>query len=545
MTLNELYSFTLFLFGVALLFLGFIVLLNKNKNYSKVVFGVLVLCSGWWSISYYFWMTASLYEEASFWVGMLNLGSTFVPIVFYHWIVTLINRDRKILLIFGYLLTLVFASFSFSGFYFTELRSVAGFDFWPTAGFLYKYYVIFIYGGFYALGIFDILKAIKEEANYEKKKLYKVIFLAYFVCLGAGLTNFPLWFDINILPYGNFLLIFGFVFLIIYSISKYNLMDMRSSGMHLVVGLILIASFLEVAFSTSKNDFIFGIFNLLVLVFLSFLLLNHSKREVKQTEHLERVSKSLQKANAKLAKTAKELKTLDKAKNEFLSVAAHQLRTPATAVKGYTSMILEGTFGKCDKGVSDVLQKVYDVNERMTSLIEDLLTTSRIESGHLRYDFMKADIREILENLNNTFTIQAKESNLEFSVDYPKKDPLPEVFIDKNKIREVISNIIDNAIKYTPKGSVKVVAEKVGEAIKISVKDTGRGMTERTKRNLFEKFTRGQESSSEVEGTGLGLFVVKTYIEKHGGTITAYSAGLDKGSEFVIKLPINRAADEL
>ncbi|MCK4635691.1 MAG: GHKL domain-containing protein [Candidatus Moranbacteria bacterium] len=543
MSLNVLYSFILLIFGLALVVLGIISLLSKNKNFNKIVFSTLMLFSGMWAVSYYFWLSSNSYKVAFFWVGMLNIGSTFIPILYYHWITILINKKRKYLFIFGYILTFSFSLFAFSNLYFTELRSIAGFEFWPKAGFLYIYYIIFIYGGFYLMGALDILHSIFKEKNKVQKNKYKVIFVAFFISLGAGTTNFPLWFGINFLPYGNFLLIFAFIFLISYSISKHNLMNMQSLRIQLVVGLLLTISFVEIFFTESLNESIFHIFNFLIFLFFSILLIKISREEKRQSERLRKIQKRLKKANKKLEKTAKKLKELDKAKNEFLSVATHQLRTPATAVKGYTAMILDGNFGKCDKRAIEALEKVYKANERMTNLIEDLLTTSRIESGHLKYEFTKVNIQEILEELESTFAIRTKENKLKFSVKCPKK-ALPKIVADKNKIREVISNIIDNAVKYTPKGSVKILAEKEEGFIKISVEDTGRGMTERTKSNLFEKFTRGQESSSEVEGTGLGLFVVKSLVEKHGGTITAYSEGLDKGSKFIMKLPIKREIED-
>lgn len=522
------------------IFLGGFVLLNDRNNKSKLVFFLLSLVFSGWIFGTFMLFISDSIEEVFVWDKFIYSFVVFIPAFLYHFVFRFTDKGNKYVLYIAYFLSIFFiitvlSTNSFIGEVFVYKWGM------HMKAQLFHHWFLFVFFVF-LLESYRLLFLFCRESKGNTRKQAMMLLLGFFVLGAVGSLGFLPAYQINIYPFSHFSALF-FVMAISYAISRYNLLGVKVFAIYFLIIALNMVAFTHIFISKSFVEYIVEIVSFVLVLMISYLLGASFRKEVKQREHLERVSKSLQKANKKLANTAKKLKVLDKAKNEFLSVAAHQLRTPATAIKGYTSMILEGTFGKCDDSVMDVLRKVCDVNERMTALIEDLLTTSRIESGYLKYEFAKANIQDILEELNNTFTIRAKESKLNFSIKYPQKDPLPEVVVDKNKIREVISNIIDNAIKYTPKGNIKVTAEKVEEFIKISVKDTGRGMTERTKKNLFEKFTRGRESASDVEGTGLGLFVVKNYVEKHGGTISAYSDGLGKGSEFVIKLPINGAGE--
>ena len=542
-----------FLFSsVVTLFVCIFTYIKKRNESISLIFSLHSFFVFIWSFGFFMLIRSDSYDKAVFWRWLMENGSVWLPALWLHFIYSLLEVEndsvKKIIIKIGYLtsgiLWLINLSDLFGFNYFAiaiEKKSI--FNFYPTAGIGYYLFFIF-YSAVVIYTLFKLFQFYRKNKifSFKKQQIKYVFFASVLGFFGGGMT-FLLTFNINILPYG---IIFFAIYpaIIAYAITKYNLLGIKIFATYFFIGLLNLVGFAHIFFSESAIDYTIEILSFILVLTISYLLQNSFKKEIKQREHLERVSKHLEKANKKLANTAKKLKMLDKAKNEFLSVAAHQLRTPATAVKGYTSMILEGIFGECDEEVKDALNKVYKANERMTNLIEDLLNTSRIEAGNLKYEFAKMKIQDVLEELKNTFIIRAKESKLKFSVKYPKKEPLPEIVADKNKIREVISNIIDNAIKYTPKGSVKITAERENEFVKIIVEDTGRGMTDRTKNNLFEKFTRGQESASDVEGTGLGLFVVKNYVEKHRGTIAAYSDGLDKGSKFVIKLPIERVEDD-
>ncbi|MDD3498228.1 MAG: HAMP domain-containing sensor histidine kinase, partial [Candidatus Moranbacteria bacterium] len=270
----------------------------------------------------------------------------------------------------------------------------------------------------------------------------------------------------------------------------------------------------------------------------SYLLIKSSRETVKQKEELEILSK-------KLAKNNRKLKELDDAKNEFISITAHQLRTPPTVIKGYINMAQEDPNNKLDDETRDALDRALISNERLIDLIEDILSVSRIESGKMRYEMKEdQDIEGVLEEIYESFLLRAQDKGLELVLSNPK-ERLPKIFMDGKKIREVISNLVDNAIKYTREGKVEIVASERDGNIRIEVKDTGVGVPREEMPYLFKKFSRGKNPGRlGAEGTGLGIFVGKKIVEDHGGKIWIESEGANKGSTFIIELPVRAVEQE-
>lgn len=254
------------------------------------------------------------------------------------------------------------------------------------------------------------------------------------------------------------------------------------------------------------------------------------------TVHLEKVvadrTSELRDANI-------QLKKLDKAKSEFISIASHQLRTPLTVIKGYLSMVNEGDFGQVPEKLGIPVDRVYKSTLRIINLVEDLLNISRIESGRMKYEFTKTNLQEIVKSVVDELEQQAKNKGLELKYLAPQ-EKLPDLILDEKKIREVVMNIMDNAIKYTEKGKITVELKKVSQEIIYCVSDTGRGISKDEMSMLFKKFSRaGGAKLVHTEGTGLGLYIAKKIVEKHGGKAWAESEGRDKGSKFCISFKIH------
>ncbi len=252
---------------------------------------------------------------------------------------------------------------------------------------------------------------------------------------------------------------------------------------------------------------------------------------VKMEEEVKRATADLRAAN-------KKLKKLDEAKSEFISIASHQLRTPLTVIKGYISMMMEGSFGKLSRSISDPLEKVYESNERLINLVENLLNISRIESGRLRFNFQTIQLEKMIESVIEELssTAEVKGVLLEFK---KLKSDLPKIMVDKEKIRQVIMNLVDNAIKYSVKGVILITLRKRKGNLIFCIRDNGLGIDKSDMPNLFKKFIRGNNAMlTHTEGTGLGLFVAKQMIESHQGRIWAESKGKNKGTKFCFELPI-------
>ncbi|MBI4101354.1 MAG: GAF domain-containing protein [Candidatus Nealsonbacteria bacterium] len=251
----------------------------------------------------------------------------------------------------------------------------------------------------------------------------------------------------------------------------------------------------------------------------------------------------VEKRTKELQDAYEELKKLDKAKSEFLSIASHQLRTPLTAVKGYISMILEKSYGAVPEKIEKPLKNVSLSNERLIKLVNDLLSISRIEAGRIEMNFEKLEkIEELIASVMEELKNVAEEKDLYLKFEKPKP-ALPPIMIDKEKLRQVILNLIDNAIRYTQKGGVTIRAEmlKGQNLLRIEVSDTGAGMTEEELAKMFESFSRGTAGARlYTEGAGLGLYIARKFVEMHRGRIWAESKGKKQGSTFFVELPAGR-----
>ena len=231
-------------------------------------------------------------------------------------------------------------------------------------------------------------------------------------------------------------------------------------------------------------------------------------------------------------------KMVERIKTEFVSISAHQLRTPLSAIKWTLRMILDGDLGEISKEQKEFLERTYASNERMISLINDLLDVTRIEEGRYIYKLIPTDMHALVESLVNSYKEVSEKKKIK--IDLKKPDgQLPKVMTDEEKIRLSIQNLIDNALRYTPSGGqVTVWAEKKRGEVTIAVKDTGVGIPKDQQARLFSKFFRGANVvRMDTEGTGLGLFITKNIVEAHGGKIS-FESEEGKGTTFYISLPV-------
>jgi signal transduction histidine kinase len=242
--------------------------------------------------------------------------------------------------------------------------------------------------------------------------------------------------------------------------------------------------------------------------------------------------------NNKLTQANKQLELLDKLKDEFVSVASHELRTPMTAIKSYTWMVLNGKTGPLEPKATEYLNRVYLSTERLIHLVNEMLDVSRIESGRVTIKKAPLDIMKLLLDVQSELQARAAETHINLSVN--KDISVPTVQADTEKIHQVLENLVGNALKFTPaNGSITMGAKAVDGFLEISVTDTGQGIRMEDMPQLFQKFGRLENSLIAMPGnsTGLGLYICKQYVELHGGKIWVKSEP-GKGSTFTFTLPI-------
>jgi len=238
------------------------------------------------------------------------------------------------------------------------------------------------------------------------------------------------------------------------------------------------------------------------------------------------------------------IKEIDAMKDEFISMASHELRTPVTVIRGYAEMMLEEADKKSlDAESKDYLSIINISAERLSGLIEDLLNVSRIEQGRMKMEMKDVDAWPTIEGIGKELKMQADQKNLALNC-IISPDTKTNISVDVDRFKQVLINIIGNSIKYTPSGSVEVKAKNKDKNLIITIKDTGIGMSSKEREHLFEKFYRVKNNkTSEIVGTGLGLWITKQIIELMQGTISIDSmegVGTQVTLEFPLKEPVKQ-----
>lgn len=257
-------------------------------------------------------------------------------------------------------------------------------------------------------------------------------------------------------------------------------------------------------------------------------------------EEITRFNETLQgevnEATKKLRESNKKLRALDEAKDEFISMASHQLRTPLTSVKGYVSMVLEGDAGKLTADQRKLLEEAYASSQRMVYMIADFLNVSRLKTGKFLLEPSTVNLADIVREEIEQLRPAAKGRSLNLHAQLP--EPFPLLRLDETKIRQVIMNFIDNAIFYSrPGGDIAVSLSTTDDKLTFTVKDTGIGVPHHEKSQIFSKFFRATNAMHvRPDGTGIGLFMAKKVITAHGGEMI-FESQEGQGSTFGFTLP--------
>jgi signal transduction histidine kinase len=319
-----------------------------------------------------------------------------------------------------------------------------------------------------------------------------------------------------------------FVAVLAYTIVRFKTFNIKLLGAQALVfalGLLVLAiTFIR----DIDNVRTIVMLTLAFVIALGYTLIKSVRKEVMQREQLQILSDQLFEANEKL-------KGLDKLKSEFLSLAAHQLRSPLTAMKGYASMVLEGSYGEINPQVKDAVGRIFQSSQNLAKVVEDLLDVSKIEQGGMKFTMEPFSLAEIARDMAKDLSITAEKRGLkmEFEAD---TDQACVVNGDKEKLRQVVLNFIDNSIKYTKEGTINVSVRREKDKVLFKVKDTGMGMTPEIKASLFQKFARGDGARMNTTGSGLGLYLAKEIVEAHKGRVWVDSEGPGKGSTFAMEL---------
>lgn len=522
-----------FIFSFIYLLFGFFVLLKNKKSATNKLFAYLCLSIFFWAMGTWLYQKAPA-ESCFFWARLDYAFATFMGTSLLLFAITFPSERltisfKKIFLIFLpnffiFFITLLPGGLIREIIYSREQANMIVFNskFFPIYAIYYLLY----------LGIANLIflkRYLSSTGELKSQMFYLILGILppTIVGLMVNLIFVSPW--INNFDYDWLGPLWPILIPIFFSwaIFKHHLMNVRVMATELFAGFVSMIFLIQLIMSEGVVEFILRFFLFFLVLLFSLLLVRGVLREIE------------------------ELKKIAQMKSEFISIASHQLRSPLTAIKGYVSLMLEDSFGKIDDKAKEVLKKIYFSNERLIKLIGDLLDISLTDLGKMEFKFKEFSLENLILDIIEELEIKTREKNLYLNFFKPQ-EPLPKVFGDPDKLRQAILNIIDNAIKYTEKGGIKVklkinkkpgIKAKLGdrsETLIVEVSDTGIGIEKDRVQSIFDGFNRGPRVPQiHTEGVGLGLTIAKRIIEANNGRVWAESEGKGKGSTFYIELPVS------
>ena len=521
--------------GFLVLGLGFFVFLRGIKKKLNLLFLLYCLAISIWLLATSQMLRAETEEAIIFWDRIVYLGVVFIPIFVYHFGTVFVGKEKenKFIIYLGYFLAFIFLILSRTDYFISGAYKYS----WGAhtqAKFFHHLFLIFFSS--YLFLFFRNIYIFFQKAKKEKKKIEQIqakyIFLS-FVGFAVGSYAFLPAYGIDINPLGAYLGGILAASLLFFSITKYHLFDIRVILTEILVGVMGIVLLVQIFLAPTFNWRISTLATFLLFCIFGYYLIKATYEEERRREKAERLAiqeKALRRATEKISRL----------KSEFIAITSHQLRTPLTIMKCYLSNILEGDYGKLSDLLKERVKSIYQANERLIRMVNNFLNISKIETGGVTLDLEEVQIEDIVSEVVSDIIPLVKEKALYLRVKKPK-DILPKISLDKEKIKEVLRNILDNAIKYTQKGGIEIGLERINNSdkVQIRVKDTGEGIKKETQERLFTLFTRGETGERYwTEGAGLGLYIAKKIIEAHKGKIWIESLGKGKGATVFLELPL-------
>lgn len=490
----------------------------KVKKKENLIFFFLSMTQAVWAVStFIMWKNCGNDAAVIFWDRVLYFATTLMIPLLFHFTMEVCQLSKvkrnKILIFLAYII----------GFFFSYLSTT---KYFVDHVFYYKWgchtyaqighHFFFAYLLFFCtFALYSVFKTWREEKeDLEKKNRAFFTFIAFLI-FTLSAVGMLLAYGITMYPF-SYLCFPIFSVIITYAITEKNLfVSVMATDILVAAILTLTATFfffpeLELSFWAKSTIF------LLYLASCS-LLVKHNHEEMERKEELERISK---------------LKT------EFISIVSHQLRTPLAAIRGYTDMLKDGDYGEINYKVKEAINYIHDSSVSMIKMVNGLLSASRMERGKIELNLQNFSVPDMVEECTRDVELSSKAKGLYLQYVKPKFG-IPLVRGDLEKIKYAISNILNNAVLYTNEGGVTVKVSRINYLIRVEIKDTGVGLEQDEMEKIFLSFSRGKRGIElYTQGTGLGLYVARSFIEKHKGKVSVFSEGKNKGSTFYIDIPI-------
>jgi len=536
--MNPLFAFSGFLNFIVSVIFGILVYTNGRTKTENRYFTLFSFSVAFWSFGYYFWQTSNNSEDALFWCRLLMIGAIFIPLSYFQFVVSFLRQSRKKIIFLGYIVALFFLIFDTSAYFIQRVEPKMMFEFWPVPGILYPFFLLMFFG-YVAYGWYLMIYSLNKIKQEDHRQQIKYVLFGTAIGFLGGSTNYLLWYNIPVPPYGNFLVIFYVIFAAL-AVLKYHLFEIRLIITELTVGVMsIILITLPFLMPTVLLKFITVIIFILFCIF-GYYLIRATQQESKRREEAEMVAAKERELRHDAEILANNLKRLDAAKTQFLLSTQHHLRSPLSIVQGYLSLINEDAYGKIPAKAKEKINASLEATQKLIYLVDDLLDVAHFQMNKSKASKEPTDAINLIAGVVTDLLKLAQGKNLYLNFKPPSEN-ISTIAIDSRSIREALYNIIDNAIKYTQEGGVTVSVATVGDKLRISVADTGIGMNEKDREGLFDRiFERGKKAQNvNVDGKDIGLYLAAQMIKSNGGTIDVKSEGWGEGTEFIIELPID------
>jgi signal transduction histidine kinase len=514
----------------SILGLGFAVAHNNKERLNHFYFlNTLTIVT--WAVTMTLYRLSSS-DTIEIWTRLLYVSATLIASNFLYFTYIFptetesISRQKKLLIFSPNILLIVIVLIT--DWIVSGANVVSGSEnhiFWGPLYFIYALYILL----YFNVAFYRLFVKFRQTKNRTEKIQIGYVLLGYASSgIVAFTTNLILpwigYFELNWLGQVSTLLMAGSA---AFAIVRHHLFNAKVIATELLTFALWIVLLVRSLVGQNPIDYIL----LGLTFFVGIFLIRSVIKEVAQREKIEALATDLKKANSRLTE-------LDRQKSEFVSFATHQLRAPLTAMKGYASLVLEGDLGSVTNPVKEAVERIYQSSKTLASIVDDYLNLTRIELGSMKYAFETIDIKELVESVIAEIKPNIDKSGLKFTFESEKGVDFRST-ADRDKLKQVIANLIDNSVKYTPKGSVMVTLtlDRPLHKFIFKISDTGVGIPPETLPRLFQKFSRADNANkTNIKGTGLGLFVAKEIIEAHHGTVRAESPGEGKGASFIVEL---------
>lgn len=557
----EIYAVSGLINGITAISLGLLILIRGWRSRVNKLFTLMTFSYAIWAFSYWQWLSSYNLINASLWLHLSSIGSVFIPIFFFHWILILIDQDkrRRLTLIFFYFEGILCLFLNSSNLFINGFDHKLFFEFWPNAGSLYWIYIVGIYIIPVLYGLLLLLRTYWSTSSSILKHQIIYIVTATIIGFGGGITNFFLWYNIMIPPYGNFLVVL-FPFLLSYAVLKHHLFNIKVITVELSVFALWIFILVRTILVNNVQELLIQGGLLVVAIIFGLVLIRGVLREIKDRKKIKGLADELKTLNSSLEqkvteqtkevrvayeiekKARRDLEKLNDSKNQFIMITQHHLRTPVTTIDWELESMLAGEYGSITPELKTAIIDTQTAAKRLTHIIDDFLNIAALKAGGSILNLSRRSLKPAIVDILEELKIDIARMHITFTYSHNETD-WPELSIDYDKMREILLIVMENAVKYNcDRGSITISTKTSDDQFEISIKNSGIGITSEEAEKIGSAlFYRGSSARvANPTGMGIGLSVVKVIVRAHHGTFSIKSSGKGNGAKVTITLPLKQ-----